>query len=344
MKVQIVYGKISFDFDGGYRLGTDVPRCPLSHKAWIVVLMITHKKILGAGLVALLLCLAVIPIFQASAQQQDKDRAERFVQIADRSREYVVSIRDMVASKGVSTSKMDGLIAEADSLLEEAKTFLANTKLPEAIAKATAAMRKYTEAIKSLGETLRPQEQEVEREKAEVEMREAGRIERIRVSVKAVPNAPQAIMKEVNERLVEAEGAMKSKPVNRPEAQRMEQKPQAIPADSMTYEALLSVRKLTLDFTMVNRINGYLRGVDPQIKKIADDIGNIAKMGANVESVQKKFTELQGLVESTKKKVDNNDVNGALKDISKIQELLSRMRMELITISRPLQAGVDRGP
>jgi uncharacterized protein YukE len=279
----------------------------------------TRNKILGAGLIALLLCLGVIPVLQASAQQ-DKTRAEQFVQIADRSRVHATSIRDMVASKGVSTSKMDALIAEADSLLKDAKTFLADNKLSDALARATAAMRKYTEAIKSLGETLKPHAQEVERQKVEVEKRETDRIERIRVAVKAVPNAPQAIVKDVNDRLVEAEGAMRKEPAKRPEAEKAE-KQQANPAHVKIAEAL-----------------------DPQIKRIAGETETIAKRGVNVDSLQKKLTELQQLVEGAKKKVTDGDVNGALKDISKIQELLNSIKRELISVSRPVQERPSRGP
>ena len=306
------------------------------------MIAMARNKIFGAGLVALLLCLGFIPILQASAQQ-DKTKAEQFVQIADRSREHVVFIRDMVASKGVSTSKMDALIADADSLLKEAKTFLADNKLSDALAKATAAMRKYTEAIRSLGETLRPDAREVERQRVEVERRETERIERIRVAVKAVPNAPQAIVNEVNQRLVEAEGAMKNAPAKRPDAQKVEQKPPAIPAGSKTDEALKSIRKLE-EMQMKVRIDGYLRGVEAQIQKIAGDIETAAKRGANVDSLQKHLAELQQLVEGAKKKVTDGDVNGALKNIGKIQELLNNIKRELITVSRPVQERPNRGP
>ena len=298
-----------------------------------------RSKIFGASLIALLLCLGVTPILQASAQQ-DKTRAEQFVLIADRSREHVVFIRDMVGSKGVSTSKMDALIADADSLLKEAKTFLADNKLSDALAKASAAMRKYTDAVRSLGETLRPDALEVEKQRAEVEKRETERIERIRAAVKAVPNAPQAIVKEVSDRLVEAEGAMKNAAAKRPDAQKVEQRP---PANSMTNEALKSVRKLE-ELQMRQRIIEYLRGVDAQIQKIAGDIETAAKRGANVESLQKNLAELQQLVEGAKKKVGDNDVNGALKDIGKIQELLNNIKRELITISRLVQERPNRGP
>ena len=307
------------------------------------MIAMARNKIFGAGLVALLLCLGFIPILQASAQQ-DKTKAEQFVQIADRSREHVVFIRDMVASKGVSTSKMDALIADADSLLKEAKTFLADNKLSDALAKATAAMRKYTEAIRSLGETLRPDAREVERQRVEVERRETERIERIRVAVKAVPNAPQAIVNEVNQRLVEAEGARKNAPAKRPDAQKVEQK---LPptANSRIDEALRSIRKLTNETEiMEQRIIGYLRGVDPQIRKIAGDIETAAKRGANVDSLQKHLAELQQLVEGAKKKVTDGDVNGALKNIGKIQELLNNIKRELITVSRPVQERPNRGP
>ncbi|MCS4537659.1 MAG: hypothetical protein HYY67_02205 [Thaumarchaeota archaeon] len=294
-----------------------------------------RNKIIVAGLVALLLCLGFVPILQANAQQ-DKTRAEQFVQIADRSREHVISIRDMAASKGVSTSKMDALIVEADSLLKEAKTFLADNKLSDALAKATAAMRKYTDAIKSLGGTLKPQAQESERQKAEIEKREADRIERIRVSVKAVPNARPELVKEINDRLVEAEGLMKNQPPNRPEAR---------PMNSKTAEALDLVRKLEReDMQMTQRINEYLRGVDAQIQKIAGDIETAAKRGANVESLQKHLAELQQLVEGAKKKVIDGDRNGALKDIGKIQELLNNIKREIIPISRPVQERPNRGP
>ncbi len=299
-----------------------------------MVIVMTRNKIIGAGLVALLLCLGFIPILQASAQQQDKARAEQFVQIADRARGHVISIRDMVASKGVSTFKMDALIAEADSLLKEAKTFLADNKPFDAVAKATAAMRKYTEAIKSLGETLRPQAQEVEREKAEVEMREAGRIERIRVSVRAVPNAPQSLVKEVSDRLVEAEGVMRDDPGKRPEAR---------PANLKTAEALDSVRKIE-NWQMAQRIVGYLRGLDQQIMKIAGDIETAAKRGANVDSLQKHLAELQQLIDRAKKKVTDGDVNGALNNIRTIQELLNGIARELITINGPVQERPNRGP
>jgi ABC-type transporter Mla subunit MlaD len=297
------------------------------------MIVMTRNKIFGAGLVALLLCLGFIPILQASAQQ-DKTKAEQFIQIADRSREHVVLIRDMVASKGVSTSKMDALIADADSLLKEAKTFLADNKLSDALAKATAAMRKYTEAIRSLGETLRPDAREVEKQRTEVERRENERIGRIRAAVKAVPNAPQSIVKEVNDRLVEAEGAMKNAPAKRPEAR---------PASPKTAEALDSVRKLE-NWQMAQRIIGYLRGVDAQIQKIAGDIETAAKRGANVESLQKHLAELQQLVEGAKKKVIDGDRNVALKDIGKIQELLNNIKREIIPISRPVQERPNRGP
>ncbi|MBM3896983.1 MAG: hypothetical protein FJ358_00405 [Thaumarchaeota archaeon] len=298
----------------------------------------TRNKIFGAGLIAILLCLGVIPVLQANAQQ-DKTRAEQFVQIAERSRVHAVSIRDMAASKGVSTSKMDALIAEADSLLKEAKTFLADGRLADALARATAAMRKYTEAIKSLGETLKPHAQEVERQKVEVEKREADRIERIRVAVKAVPNAPQSIVKEVNERLVEAEGAMKKEPAKMPEADKQ----QARQVNPKTAEALNSVKKLE-NWQMQQRINGYLRGLDPQIKKISDDIETAARRGVNVESVRKHFTELQQLVEGVKKKVADGDIDGALKDIKTIQELLNSIKRELVNVTRPVQERPNRGP
>ena len=301
-----------------------------------IVIAMTRNKILGAGLIALLLCLWVIPVLQVSAQQ-DKTRAEQFVQIADRSRVHAVSIRDMVASKGVSTSKMDALIAEADSLLKEAKTFLADNKLSDALVKAAASMRKYTEAIKSLGETLKPHAQEIEKQKVEVAKREADRIERIRVAVKAVPNAPQAIIKEVNERLVEAEGVMKNEPAKRPEADKQQAR-----QNPKTAEALNSVKKLE-NFTMQQRINGYLRGLDPQIKKVASDIETIAKRGVNVDSPQKKFRELQQLVESVKKKVADGDINGALADIRTIHDLLNSIKKEIIEMSRPVQRP-NRGP
>jgi len=298
------------------------------------------NKIIVAGLVALLLCLGFVPILQANAQQ-DKTRAEQFVQIADRSREHVISIRDMAASKGVSTSKMDALIAEADSLLKEAKTFLADNKLSDALAKSTAAMRKYTDAIKSLGGTLKPQAQESERQKAEIEKRETDRIERIRVAVRAVPNAPPALVKEISDRLVEAEGMMKNQSPNRPEARPMNPK---------TAEALDSVRQLQV-MQMAQRINDYLRGVDPQIKRIASDIETAARRGSNVDSLRNHLTELQQLVEGAKKKIADRDQNGAIRDlngvlhdIKTIQELLNSMKRELITISRPVQERPNRGP
>src|SRR3990170_7963782 len=157
------------------------------------------RKILGFSLVMLLVGLGVVPILQANAQQQDRVRAEQFVQIAQRAKQHALSIKEMAVSKGVSTTKMDGLIAEGDALLKDAQTFLADNKLTDAITKASLAMRKYTEAIKSLGETLRPDSREAERENQEIAKREAERIQRVREILRSVPNAPPGLVKEVND-------------------------------------------------------------------------------------------------------------------------------------------------
>jgi len=60
--------------------------------------------------------------------------------------------------------------------------------------------------------------------------------------------------------------------------------------------------------------------------------------------LQKHLAELQQLVEGAKKKVTDGDVNGALKNIGKIQELLNNIKRELITVSRPVQERPNRGP
>jgi len=117
-----------------------------------------------------------------------------------------------------------------------------------------------------------------------------------------------------------------------------------------TAEALDSVRQLQV-MQMAQRINDYLRGVDPQIKRIASDIETAARRGSNVDSLRNHLTELQQLVEGAKKKIADRDQNGAIRDlngvlhdIKTIQELLNSMKRELITISRPVQERPNRGP
>lgn len=289
------------------------------------------KKIIGLGLIALLLGLAPIPILHANAQQQDRVRSEQFVIIAERVREHAVFIRGMVASKGISTARMDALIAEADDSLKEAKSLLAENRISNARASAIAAMRKYTDSIKTLGETLRPEVNELEKERAEIVKREAERIERIRIAVRAVPDCPEPLKKEVNERLFAAEVAIKPEPVKRPEAQMPAVAP---PADAprlvkvKTIEALESVRKIE-NWQTTQRIVNYLRGIDLQIKKITEEIDRAEKGGRNVEPLQKKLAEVQELVESAKNKVSSKDVDGALIDAKKIQQIIMDLHREL---------------
>lgn len=291
-----------------------------------------RKALFGFGLVALLLTLAIVPIIQANAQQQDRVRAEQFVQIADRARQHTVSIRDMAASKGANTAKMDGLIAEGDALLKEARAFLADNKLADAISRATSAMRKYTEAIKSLGEALRPDAEEVEREDQEVAKRETERLERIKQSIRSVPNAPQSLVKAANERLAAAQVAVaKVREVKKPQPQKGDLKP--VQMTPKTSEVLQAVKDIEA-WKNNERINAYLKETEKRIQKLAEEIENTSKRGVNVEAIKKRLVELQRLLEVAKKKAATGDVNGTLKDVSEIQRLITLIQKELSTAIR----------
>lgn len=281
------------------------------------------RKILGFGLIVLLVGLGVAPFLQANAQQQDRVRAEQFIQIAQRAKQHVLSIREMVVSKGVSTSKMDGLIAEGDALLKDAQIFLADNKLVDAITKTSLAMRKYTEAIKSLGETLRRDSKEVERENQEVAKREAERLQRVREILRSVPNAPPGLVREVNDRIVAAETESKAEAGKRGEAERAGAK--ITPA--RTEQVLKAVREIQT-WKNIERAKAYLESIEKQLKKTTDEIDRAADRGINVDALKKRLVDLQTLVESAKKKVAGGDINGGMKDIKEVQRLMSSIQRD----------------
>jgi hypothetical protein len=283
------------------------------------------RKILGFGLIVLLVGLGVVPILQANAQQQDRVRGEQFVQIAQRAKQHVLSIREMAVSKGVSTSKMDGLIAEGDALLKDAQTSLADNKLADAITKASLAMRKYTEAIKSLGETLRRDSKEVERENQEVAKREAERLQRVREILRSVPNAPPGLVREVNDRIVAAEVESKADAGKRGEAARAGAK--TTPVHARTEQVLKAVREIQT-WKNVERAKAYLESIEKQLKKTTDEIDRAANRGINVDALKKRLVDLQTLVESAKKKVAGGDIDGAMKDIKEVQRLMSSIQRD----------------
>lgn len=284
------------------------------------------RKILGFGLIVFLVGLGVVPILQANAQQQDRVRAEQFIQIAQRAKQHALSIKEMAVSKGVSTSKMDGLVAEGDALLKDAQTFLASNKLADAITKASLAMKKYTEAIKSLGETLKPDSKEAERENQEIAKREAERLQRVREVLKSVPNAPPGLVKEVNDRIVAAETESKAEPGKRGEAQRATVKITPVPAK--TEQVLKAVREIQ-SWKNNERAKAYLESIEKQVQKTTDEIEKAANRGINVDALKKRLVDLKTLVDSTKKKIANGDINGAMKNLNEIQRLMSLIQRDL---------------
>ena len=298
---------------------------------------VMSRKILGFGLIALLVGLGVVPILQASAQQQDRVRAEQFVQIAQRAKQHALSIREMAASKGVSISKMDGLIVEGDALLKDAQTSLADNRLEASRDKAILAMKKYTEAIRSLGETLRPDSQEVERENQEIAKRDAERIQHIREMLKSVPNAPPGLVRDVNDRIVAAEIESKVEPGKRGEAARAPGKMTPVPV--MTELVLKAVREIQT-WKNIERIKAYLEGIEKHLQKATDEIEQAATRGISVDALKKRLNDLQTLAESAKKKVTNGDINGAMKDINEIQRLMSLIQRDF---AQAIRAQSGRG-
>ena len=292
----------------------------------------TRKTMVGFGLVALLATLAIVPVLQADAQQQDKVRAEQFVQIAERARQHAVSIRDMVASKGANTARMGALISEGDVLLKEARSFLGDGKLADTISRAAGAMRKYTDAIKFLGEALMPDAKEVEKENQEVAKRETERLGRIKEAIRSVPNAPQPLIKVANERLAAAEVAVsKAGEVKRTEPRKVDAK--AVQITPKTSEVLQAVKDIE-KWKNNERISAYLKETEKRIQQLSEQIENAAKRGANVDALKKRLVELQRLLEIAKKKGDAGDVNGALKDFSEIQRLITLIQKELSTVTK----------
>lgn len=293
--------------------------------------MFDTRKSLGFALIALLIGGVVsFPTFVASAAEQDKVKAEAFVEIAKKAGEHAIALRDLVKSKDLGTGKMNESISKGETFLKEAQTLLANNEFAKAIEKARQAMKAFAEAMKSVGRaTDIEKEKEAGRRILEAIARHRERIDKIRSALPNATGAPQKVVDAVNkikgllneaEKLLkEAEDIIKSSPSNSSEtAKKMGD------ANRKVAEA----HKILIEVTRhheAKRFAGFIKGIEKELdraKKLVEQRGGSANLTA-------KLGDAEDLVKNAKTKLDSGDVKGALKDIKEAREVLHSVIKEL---------------
>ncbi len=289
--------------------------------------------IVSVVLAAALLGALSAPRLGVYGAEQDKSRAEVFVEIAKKALETTLSLRDLAQSKGLDITRMNALIARGEALLKEAEGQLANNEFQKASEKAREAMKAFSDAIRSLGKAFDKEEEEQERGQGILEAisRARDRIEKIRASLPETEGASQKLVEAVNkvkgllseaEKLLgEAEAVIQSSPSNASEAAK-----KMAEANRKLAEAHRALEE-ALKHGDKKRLDHFTKGIEKELEKVKKLVEQRGE--GNTEALKAKLAQIETLIEEAEKKAEAGDMKGAMQDIKEARDLLHSVVKDL---------------
>ena len=282
-----------------------------------------RAKVFGFGIIALL-AISLIPALTVYAKRSEEDRAEKFIEIAQKAYREATKLANKTEAAGGDVTLAETLISEGQGLLDQANDNYTDGNYALASEKAKAAQEKFRDAIEALDFE---EDEEGAGHGILVAIEQAmERLRRLNGTINGLEINPEdetylnwakGNVTEAKNDLLDAKAIIEGKPTNASEAARL------LGRANRNIEEAYKALKLIGDHNMTGRAESFLTGLKKQLQKTEDEIAE------GDEEEQATIDDIQQLIDGAKDDLLNGDKKDALEKTKDARDLLHDLTKEL---------------